>query len=102
MECEWGWECEWGAALTNRMHVMAPRSQPTGEAAQRFENMSVGECVKRVMEVLRGIYEPQGVTVHDPLQVSAQLVSFVCVECETLSHAASNCATRMHHMFACV
>ncbi|XP_047341038.1 protein FLOWERING LOCUS D [Impatiens glandulifera] len=39
-----------------------------GEAAQRFENMPPPEAVTRVLLILRGIYEPQGIQVPDPIQ----------------------------------
>lgn len=39
-----------------------------GEAAQRFENMPPPEAVTRVLLILRGIYEPQGIHVPDPIQ----------------------------------
>lgn len=40
-----------------------------GDAAIAFESMDKGVAVQSVMEVIRGIYEPQGVQVPAPLQV---------------------------------
>ncbi|XP_010418559.1 PREDICTED: protein FLOWERING LOCUS D-like [Camelina sativa] len=39
-----------------------------GEAAHKFETMPPTDAVTRVLQILRGIYEPQGITVPDPLQ----------------------------------
>lgn len=39
-----------------------------GEAAIKFEMMSPVESVKRVLEILRGIYRPKGIAVPDPQQ----------------------------------
>ncbi|XP_011094517.1 protein FLOWERING LOCUS D isoform X2 [Sesamum indicum] len=39
-----------------------------GEAAYRFEIMDPTEAVRRVLRILRGIYEPQGIEVPDPVQ----------------------------------
>ncbi|XP_019457860.1 PREDICTED: lysine-specific histone demethylase 1 homolog 1 [Lupinus angustifolius] len=39
-----------------------------GEAALRFEMMSPVESVRRVLEVLKNIYNPKGITVPDPIQ----------------------------------
>ncbi|KAI3495504.1 hypothetical protein L1887_37845 [Cichorium endivia] len=38
------------------------------EAAIEFEKMSPVESVKRVMEILKGIFNPKGIAVPDPLQ----------------------------------
>lgn len=40
-----------------------------GEAAIQFEQMSPVESVKKVMEILKGIFNPKGIAVPDPLQV---------------------------------
>lgn len=40
-----------------------------GDAAVQFEARPQQECVAEVMELLRGIFEPQGVAVPEPLQV---------------------------------
>jgi Flavin containing amine oxidoreductase len=40
-----------------------------GEAAERFETLQPEAAVASVMHVLRGIFEPQGVSVPDPVQV---------------------------------
>ncbi|PKA48062.1 Lysine-specific histone demethylase 1 like 3 [Apostasia shenzhenica] len=39
-----------------------------GEAAHSFESMSPTDAVTKVLRILRGIYEPQGIDVPDPLQ----------------------------------
>nr|AIN75609.1 flowering locus D-b [Dimocarpus longan] len=39
-----------------------------GEAAYNFENMPPPEAVAKVLKILRAIYEPQGITVPDPVQ----------------------------------
>lgn len=39
-----------------------------GDAAVRFELMSPVESVKRVLEILRGIFNPKGIVVPDPIQ----------------------------------
>ncbi|OMO65559.1 Amine oxidase [Corchorus capsularis] len=39
-----------------------------GEAAHRFETMHSTDAVTQVLQILKGIYEPQGITVPDPLQ----------------------------------
>lgn len=39
-----------------------------GDAAIQFETMSPVESVKRVLEILRGIYHPKGIVVPDPVQ----------------------------------
>ncbi|KAI3734710.1 hypothetical protein L6452_14185 [Arctium lappa] len=39
-----------------------------GEAAHSFESMPPPDAVTRIMQILRGIYEPQGIDVPDPLQ----------------------------------
>ncbi|KAJ8434349.1 hypothetical protein Cgig2_019976 [Carnegiea gigantea] len=39
-----------------------------GEAAHKFETMPPTDAVMRVLEILRGIYEPQGITVPEPIQ----------------------------------
>ncbi|KAJ0265752.1 Lysine-specific histone demethylase 1 1 [Hirschfeldia incana] len=39
-----------------------------GEAAERFETMSPTDSVKRVLQILRGIYHPKGIVVPDPVQ----------------------------------
>ncbi|XP_010539016.1 PREDICTED: lysine-specific histone demethylase 1 homolog 1 [Tarenaya hassleriana] len=39
-----------------------------GDAAERFETMSPTESVKRVLEILRGIFHPKGIVVPDPVQ----------------------------------
>ncbi|XP_065862171.1 lysine-specific histone demethylase 1 homolog 2 [Euphorbia lathyris] len=41
-----------------------------GEAAQMFEYTDPSSLLHRVLAVLRGIYEPKGVTVPDPIQTS--------------------------------
>ena len=45
----------------------------SGEAAEAVEKVSAGEAVAEVMTVLRGIFEPQGIQVPTPLQVSHSL-----------------------------
>lgn len=40
-----------------------------GDAAVAFEQKAEQECVSEVMQLLRGIFGPQGVTVPDPVQV---------------------------------
>lgn len=39
-----------------------------GEAAHKFESMPPTDAVTRVLQILRGIYEPQGIDVPDPIQ----------------------------------
>lgn len=39
-----------------------------GDAAERFETMSPTDSVKRVLQILRGIYHPKGIVVPDPVQ----------------------------------
>ncbi|KAL3649636.1 hypothetical protein CASFOL_006039 [Castilleja foliolosa] len=39
-----------------------------GEAAYRFENEDPTVSVKKVLQILKGIYEPQGIEVPNPLQ----------------------------------
>ncbi|GAV67999.1 Amino_oxidase domain-containing protein/SWIRM domain-containing protein [Cephalotus follicularis] len=39
-----------------------------GDAAIKFETVSPVESVKRVLEILRGIYHPKGIVVPDPVQ----------------------------------
>ncbi|KAL3649637.1 hypothetical protein CASFOL_006040 [Castilleja foliolosa] len=39
-----------------------------GEAAYRFENEDPTVSVNKVLQILKGIYEPQGIKVPDPLQ----------------------------------
>ncbi|KAL3732018.1 hypothetical protein ACJRO7_028805 [Eucalyptus globulus] len=39
-----------------------------GEAAHKFESMSPTDAVTRVLQILKGIYEPQGIKVPDPVQ----------------------------------
>lgn len=39
-----------------------------GEAAHKFESMPPTDAVTHVLQILRGIYEPQGVDVPDPIQ----------------------------------
>ncbi|KAJ4877335.1 Lysine-specific histone demethylase 1-like protein 1 [Raphanus sativus] len=39
-----------------------------GDAAERFEKMSPTDSVKRVLQILRGIYHPKGIVVPDPVQ----------------------------------
>ncbi|KAJ8766004.1 hypothetical protein K2173_020520 [Erythroxylum novogranatense] len=39
-----------------------------GEAAHKFESMSPTDAVTQVLQILKGIYEPQGITVPEPLQ----------------------------------
>ncbi|KMT17612.1 hypothetical protein BVRB_2g035630 isoform A [Beta vulgaris subsp. vulgaris] len=39
-----------------------------GEAAHKFESMPPTDAVTRVLQILRGIYEPQGITVPEPIQ----------------------------------
>ncbi|KAM7252961.1 hypothetical protein ACFE04_025579 [Oxalis oulophora] len=39
-----------------------------GDAAIKFELMSPVESVKKVLEILRGIYHPKGIVVPDPVQ----------------------------------
>ncbi|KAK1260797.1 hypothetical protein QJS04_geneDACA002150 [Acorus gramineus] len=39
-----------------------------GEAAHNFETMSPTDAVTLVLQILRGIYEPQGIDVPDPIQ----------------------------------
>ncbi|XP_020260921.1 LOW QUALITY PROTEIN: lysine-specific histone demethylase 1 homolog 3-like [Asparagus officinalis] len=39
-----------------------------GEAAHSFESMPPTDAVTQVLQILRGIYEPQGIKVPDPLQ----------------------------------
>ncbi|KAK6916133.1 Amine oxidase [Dillenia turbinata] len=40
-----------------------------GEAAIKFEMVSPVESVRRVLDILRGIFNPKGINVPDPLQV---------------------------------
>ena len=42
----------------------------SGAAAYQFEQMPAAEATARVMQVLRSIFEPRGVEVPSPLQVS--------------------------------
>lgn len=39
-----------------------------GEAAHNFETMPPTDAVTQVLQILRGIYEPQGINVPDPIQ----------------------------------
>lgn len=39
-----------------------------GEAAHKFETMPPTDAVTHVLQILRGIYEPQGITVPEPIQ----------------------------------
>lgn len=39
-----------------------------GDAAVKFETMSPVESVKRVLDILRGIFHPKGIAVPDPVQ----------------------------------
>ncbi|KAH9612623.1 hypothetical protein KSS87_012529 [Heliosperma pusillum] len=39
-----------------------------GEAAHSFESMPPTDAVTHVLQILRGIYEPQGITVPEPIQ----------------------------------
>ncbi|KAI6676551.1 hypothetical protein NL676_037347 [Syzygium grande] len=39
-----------------------------GEAAHKFESMPPTDAVTRVLQILKGIYEPQGIKVPDPIQ----------------------------------
>ncbi|KAH7567058.1 hypothetical protein ACOSQ2_011545 [Xanthoceras sorbifolium] len=39
-----------------------------GDAAVKFETMSPVESVRRVLQILRGIYHPKGIVVPDPVQ----------------------------------
>ncbi|XP_021715914.1 protein FLOWERING LOCUS D-like [Chenopodium quinoa] len=39
-----------------------------GEAAHKFESMPPTDAVTHVLQILRGIYEPQGITVPKPIQ----------------------------------
>ncbi|KAA8534435.1 hypothetical protein F0562_031952 [Nyssa sinensis] len=39
-----------------------------GEAAHKFESMPPTDAVTRVLEILKGIYEPQGIDVPEPIQ----------------------------------
>ena len=41
-----------------------------GEAAREFEERSLEDSTRVVLEMLRGIFEPQGVSIPSPLQVS--------------------------------
>ena len=47
-----------------------------GEAAEAFERQSAAAAVERVMVVLRRIYEPQGIHVPAPVQVTAAPSAF--------------------------
>ncbi|KAK7279015.1 hypothetical protein RJT34_24057 [Clitoria ternatea] len=39
-----------------------------GEAAHKFESMPPTDAVTRVLQILKGIYEPKGITVPEPIQ----------------------------------
>ncbi|KAJ0546023.1 putative amine oxidase [Helianthus annuus] len=39
-----------------------------GEAAHSFESMPPTDAVTRILQILRGIYEPQGIEVPEPIQ----------------------------------
>ncbi|KAK3025909.1 hypothetical protein RJ639_042382 [Escallonia herrerae] len=39
-----------------------------GEAAHKFESMPPTDAVSRVLQILKGIYEPQGIDVPEPIQ----------------------------------
>ncbi|KAJ6357974.1 hypothetical protein OIU78_005747 [Salix suchowensis] len=39
-----------------------------GEAAHKFESMPPTDAVTKVIQILKGIYEPQGITVPEPIQ----------------------------------
>ncbi|XP_006301287.2 lysine-specific histone demethylase 1 homolog 1 [Capsella rubella] len=39
-----------------------------GDAAEKFETLSPTDSVKRVLQILRGIYHPKGIVVPDPVQ----------------------------------
>ncbi len=49
-----------------------------GEAAIRYEKLSVADAGARVVRMLREIYEPKGVTVPDPLDVRFWFIFFAC------------------------
>ena len=48
----------------------------SGEAAYHFEEISAAEATSRVMQVLRSIFEPKGINVPSPLQVSLFTIAF--------------------------
>jgi hypothetical protein len=41
----------------------------SGEAALRFEERTTQEATERVMQMLKGLFEPRGISVPAPLQV---------------------------------
>lgn len=41
-----------------------------GEAAHKFESMPPTDAVRRVIQILKGIYEPQGISVPEPIQTA--------------------------------
>lgn len=50
----------------------------SGEAAEAIEKQPAGDAVAEALAVLRSIFEPQGITVPTPLQVS-HLTHLQCV-----------------------
>ena len=65
--------CSCTAALLPRGPVLA--ALVAGEAAEAFEQQPAAAAVERVMTVLRGIYEPQGIHVPTPVQVTLATVT---------------------------
>ncbi|PIA37210.1 hypothetical protein AQUCO_03000062v1 [Aquilegia coerulea] len=51
-----------------------------GEAAHKFESMPPTDAVARVLQILRGIYEPQGIDVPEPIQTvcTRRWQAFLC------------------------
>lgn len=58
---------------------------PAGEAAEALEQRSAAEAARRVMRLLRGIFEPQGVEVPAPLQVGRLKLGLRCMAWVDLS-----------------
>lgn len=55
-----------------------------GDAAVEFEAKPEAQAVVEVLQLLRGVFEPQGVTVPQPLQVSAAKSAAVCADTRLL------------------
>ena len=44
----------------------------SGDAAKEFEERSLEQSTQRVMAMIKGIFEPKGITVPAPLQVNVR------------------------------
>ncbi|TYI29568.1 hypothetical protein ES332_A05G325300v1 [Gossypium tomentosum] len=70
----WGTDFDTFGHLTNDPSRRGDSGGPlllalvAGEAAHRFESLPPIDVVAQVLQILKGIYEPQGITVPEPLQ----------------------------------